>query len=87
MSVEPAQVLVPVGRVRRPQLVERVEDRELHVRVDPVDQGDAAVAEVEDDGVLVLDAFGPDHPARRAVQEEAAVLVAQPMDADAPGPP
>jgi hypothetical protein len=61
--LEVAQVLAPVFGRWIPELVERVEDRELHVRVDPVDQPNAAVAEVEHHGVLVLDAIRPDDAA------------------------
>ena len=43
MCVEVGHVRVPVVVARAPQLVERVEHRELHVRLDPVDHRDPAV--------------------------------------------
>ena len=81
------EMLVPVARGRIPELVERVEDRELHVRVDAVDHRDPPVAEVEQDGVLVRDPVRPDDAPRGAVEEEPAVLEPEPMDADPPGLP
>ena len=51
---EVAYVRVPIGLGRVAQLLERLEDRKLDVRVHPVDQPDATVTEVEDHGILVL---------------------------------
>ena len=86
MPIELPHVPVPVVVVRGPQLLERVEHRELHVRVDPVDEGDPAVAQVEDHRVLVVLPIRSDHAARVAVEREAAVGVDEPVDAHLPGP-
>ena len=69
---------------RVPELLERVEHRELHVRVDPVDQRHAPVAKVEDDAVLVGLAGRPDHLTRALLEREPAVGVVEPMHADPP---
>ena len=81
------KILVPVARGWIPEVVERVEDRKLHVRVNAVDHRDPPVAEIEEDGVLVRDSVRPDHSTRRAVEEEPAVCEPEPMNADPPGPP
>ena len=85
VPVEIAEMLVPVARRRIPEIVERVEHRELHVRVDAVDHRDPAVAQVEEDGILVRDPFRADDATRGAVEEEPAVVEPEPMNADPPG--
>lgn len=57
----------------------------MHVRAHPVDQGNATVAGVEDNAVLVLDGVGPDDAARAGLEGEAAVLVGEPVHSDPPG--
>jgi hypothetical protein len=52
--------------------------------VHAVDQGNAPVAKVEDDGVLIGRTLGADDPPGRAVEEEPAVLVPEPVHADPP---
>ena len=56
-------MLVPVFGRWFAELVERVEEGELDVGVNPVDQPNAAVAEAEDHCVLVLDAVRSDDTA------------------------
>lgn len=75
-------VPIPVGRVG--QLVKGVEDCELHVGLNPVDQPDPTVAEVEDDGILVGNPGRSNHGPRVVVELELTVAVPQPLAADSP---
>ena len=83
-SREVGHVCLPVADRRLPEVLERVEDGELHIGIDAVNQRDAAVAEVEDDRVLVRLPRWPDHPARALFEGEAAVGIGEPVNADAP---
>ena len=84
MTVEVLEMVVPVRGVVVPHRVERFEDRQLDVRVDPVHERDPTVRQVEHHRVLVADVLGSDHAAAVPVQLEASVLEVQPMHADPP---
>jgi hypothetical protein len=77
---------VPVFPARGIQLVERLEERELHVRVQPVNEPDSPVTEVEDDRILVGLTVGTDHATGVPVELEPPVHVDQAVDAHLPRP-
>lgn len=84
VTVELGNVLVPVVLPGFPEVVEIVKDGELHVGMDPMDQRDSTVSQVEDDAVFVVYALGAEHASTARVEVEPLTVVVQTMRADPP---
>jgi len=85
--VEFGEMKPPVVGVGIPQMVKIIEHGELHVGVNAVDHCHPAVAKVEHNRVLVLDAIGAQQSAARFIEYESAIHVTESMCADPPRHP
>ncbi len=78
------EVAVPVVGTRIPEMFEVIEDGDLHVRVYPVQERNAPVVEVPQDGILVLNSIGSKQGSGVGVEMEALTVMDQPVCTNPP---
>lgn len=77
-------VHIPVAGIGAQQIVEGVKDRQLDIVIRPMDEGDPAIGEVEDDRILVGYVRRADDTARITIELDPALFEDDPMDSDSP---
>lgn len=77
-------VPIPIAGIGAQQIIDRVEDRQLDVVMCPMDEGNPAIREVEDDRILVGGARRADDTARISIELDTTSIEDDPMDSDSP---
>ena len=81
---EVGHVRSPIVVVGVPEVIQVVEDGDLHVAVDPLDECHTTVVECEEDRILVLNVGRSEQLSTRLVEVEPRAIPEQAMRADAP---